>query len=498
MARWTFPIHLEPEGAGPVYLQIARAVREDIRRGRLRPGDALPGSRTLAAGLGVHRNTVLAALRDLQAEGWLQTAERTLRVAEDLPQGRTKGPALGGRPGFPFEPAPPLPWSLPTPRPGTLSFGGGLPDLRLVPVDLLGRAFRRALRSPALLGYGDPRGEARLRSALAGLLSEARGLAVDPEGLVVTNGSQMALDLVARALLRPGDRVAVEDPGYAPAWTTLRAAGAELVPVPVDGGGLQVEALAALLERGPLRALYCTPHHQVPTTVTMNAARRMALLALARRHRMAVLEDDYDFEFHYDGSPALPLAALDASGSVVYIGSLSKVLAPGLRVGFLAGPRAVVDAAARLRYASDRQGNHALERAVAELLEDGLLQRHVRKVRRLYLARRAVLAEHLDRRLGGVVTYQLPPGGMSLWLRVDPAVDAEAWVERCEARGVHVLSGRAYDFHGRPLPNLRLGYTTLDEKELREGVRRMAEALEPGRVGRSGPSPSPGGSSRSR
>lgn len=478
MAHWTFPIHLEPAGSEAIYLQIARAVSGDIRRGRLRPGDPLPGSRTLAASLGVHRNTVLAALRELHAEGWLQTSSRTTRVADDLPMGRSKSQApLGDQLGFAVEAAPPPVWLRPPAKPGSLHFGGGLPDLRLVPTDLISRAYRRALRNRPLMGYGDPRGESHLRSALASLLSEVRGLAMESDRLMVTGGSQMALDLTARALIRPGDKVAVEDPGYVPAWATLRAAGADLVPLPVDEGGLRVDALAALLQRHPVRALYCTPHHQFPTTVTMTAARRMALLDLARRHGMAVLEDDYDFEFHFDGNPVLPLAALDPAGVVVYIGTLSKVLAPGLRLGFLAGPRALVEVVAHLRHAADRQGDQAQERAVADLLEDGLIQRHVRKMRRIYHTRRGVLAEALERHLGGIVTFDLPPGGMSLWLNVDPSVDVEAWVLRAEAGGVVVHPGSHFDFHGRERPNLRLGFTALNEREIQDGVRRLKAAL---------------------
>ena len=315
MRPWTFPIALQPgTSREPVFQQIARAIRADIRRGRLRPGDALPGSRSLAQTLAVHRNTVLAAYRELEAEGWTVAGQRTTRVALDLPQAPTdRNPARGaeGRPGYDL--------AAPAPRrnlrePGLLSFGGGLPDLRLVPTDLLARAYRRALASRELLGYGDARGEARLRAALARLLSETRGLAVSEDRLMIAGGSQGALDLVARTLIRPGDRVAVEDPGYPAAWATLRGAGAELVPVPVDEAGLQVEALGARLAEGPLRAVYLTPHHQFPTTVTMGAARRLKLLELAVRHRIAVLEDDYDNEFHFEGRPVLPLAGEDPAG----------------------------------------------------------------------------------------------------------------------------------------------------------------------------------------
>jgi GntR family transcriptional regulator/MocR family aminotransferase len=483
MRPWTFPVALHAGSdsgpRNPVFQQIAQAICGDIRRGRLRPGDALPGSRSLAQTLGVHRNTVLAAYRELEAEGWTTAGQRTTRVAADLPEAPARRARQDQGPGYDLAPPrPPAAWtSLRSGPPGTLSLSGGLPDLRLVPADLLARAYRRALRTPALLGYGDPLGEARLRAAVSVLLSETRGLAVSADRVLVTPGSQGALDLVARTLLKPGDRVAVEDPGYESAWATLRAAGAELVPVPVDGAGLQVDALEACLRQGPLRAVYLTPHHQYPTTVTMGAPRRLRLLELARLHRMVLLEDDYDNEFHFEGRPLLPLAGDDPGGVVLYLGTLSKILAPGLRIGFITGPGTVVKALAARRAIADGQGNLALQRAAAELLEEGLLQRHARKMRRTYLARRSALAAALRRHLGGVLSFELPPGGMSLWARLDPSLDAEAWAWRALQAGVLVDPGRRFDFHGGPLPNLRLGYAALDELELDEAVQRLARAL---------------------
>ncbi|HEX9008813.1 MAG TPA: PLP-dependent aminotransferase family protein [Holophagaceae bacterium] len=478
MRPWTFPVALQAGSARqPVFQQIAQAIRGDIRRGRLRPGDALPGSRSLARTLAVHRNTVLAAYRELEAEGWTVSERRSTRVAPGLPEPAAGRNRTSAGPGYDLEVPSPAPFR---PVRGELDFGGGLPDLRLVPTDLLARAYRRALGHPELLGYGDAAGEPRLRAALARLLSEMRGLAVVADRLMVAGGSQGALDLVARTLLRPGDRVVVEDPGYPAAWATLRAAGAQLVPVPVDAAGLRVDALAEALAKGPLRAIYLTPHHQFPTTVTMGAARRLGLLDLARRHRIAILEDDYDNEFHFEGRPVLPLAGEDPAGVVVYLGTLSKILAPGLRMGFVSGPPALVQALAARRAAADGQGDPVLQRAVAELLEDGLLQRHARKMRRTYQARREVLAEALRRHLGGAVAFDLPAGGMSLWLAVDPAIDTEAWAARAREAGIGLYTGRRFDFQGRPRPNLRLGYSSLDERELEEAVRRAARVLPRG------------------
>src|SRR6185312_12732769 len=248
-----------------------------------------------------------------------------------------------------------------TPR--GIQLSSGSPDVRLAPTTLLTRAYRRAVRglSGTALRYGFPHGHPDLRAALARMLAATRGLAARAEDVVVTSGSQMALDLVSRALLRPGDAVAVEQLGYRPAWLAFRQHGAQLVPVPVDGQGMDIEALARAAARAPLRAVYVTPHHQYPTTATLSAGRRIALLELARKLRIAIIEDDYDHEYHYEGRPILPLASADPAGVVVYIGTLAKVIAPGVRLGYAAAPRPLLDSMAAHRHIIDRQGDHTLE-----------------------------------------------------------------------------------------------------------------------------------------
>lgn len=342
----------------------------------------------------------------------------------------------------------------------------------------LARALRRVLQGRhAPLLYGEPRGEPRLREALSAFLAEARGLVFPPEQLLITTGSQMALDLLARVLIRPGDRVGVEDPGYRPAWSVFQAAGAVVEPLPVDAGGLCLQALERALARGPLRAVYLTPHHQFPTTVTLTGPRRECLLDLAWRHRFAILEDDYDFEFHFQGRPVMPLAASDTCGQVAYLGTLSKVLAPALRLGFLCAPRPLVAALAGRRALMDHHGNRIMELAVAELIRDGLLARHARKMRRVYADRRECLGRLLERHLGGQLEFQPAMGGLSFWARTTEGIDAAAWAARARARGVLVAPGQTFDAAGRNIPYLRLGFSGLDAHELEEAVCRLQLAL---------------------
>ncbi len=455
----------------PVYVRIAERIVADIRRGRLRPGDRLPGSRALATSLGVHRNTVLAAFAELLSEGWLVAVNGSgTFVNAELPETAAKsGGRRAGGLGFVL---PPAPAPVPEPPGAPLQFAS-TPDVRAVPWSPLARAWRRVTRRSGLAGYGDPRGDEALRAALAAMLAANRGLGVGADDVQITRGSQMAIYLVARALLRPGDVVAVEALGYRPAWTALREAGATLVPVPVDGDGLDVAALADLHRRRPLRAVYVTPHHQYPTTASLHPARRLALLDLARREGVAVLEDDYDNEFHYDGRPLLPLAAADDAGVVVYVGTLSKILAPGLRIGFVVAPRPLLDRLAEARRFVDRQGDTLGERAVAELFEEGEVQRHVRRVRREYERRRGALADALRRHLGSALEFDLPAGGLALWVR-GPGLDFDAWSARALARGVAFAAGSRFAFDDTRLAAARLGFATLTVDEIERAVGVLA------------------------
>lgn len=482
MSNWTVTMPSPTAGPTPMFLQLAHGVMNDIRRGRLLPGQRLPGTRAWAKSLHINRNTVIAAVAELEAQGWVHsTPTRGTWVRETLPV----EPRASRRPGLPplgvrLEPLP----AFLTPRSfqfsdEVLHLSAGTPDPRLFPVELLARTWRRVVRRKGrhLLEYGDPAGHSALRRALAGMLSDLRGIPATEDQLVVTRGSQMALDLIARAVVAPGETVAVESYGYRPAWDALRLIGARLAPIPVDAEGLDVDALARLLRRRKVRAVYVTPHHQFPTTVTMSASRRLALLELARRHQLLVIEDDYDHEFHYEGRPVLPLMASDDAGVVASVGTLSKVLAPGLRLGFVVAPTALADRIARLRAVMDRQGDHPMEATIAELIEDGELQRHVRKMRVVYQARRDALAKQLTTKLGDTLEFSLPPGGISIWARLRRPLALDVWLARARARNVAANPGASYRIDGHEPGALRLVFARFTENELTRAVDVLKASL---------------------
>jgi GntR family transcriptional regulator/MocR family aminotransferase len=279
--------------------------------------------------------------------------------------------------------------------------------------------------------------------------------------------------------------VAVEALGSPVVWSALQSSGATLFPVPLDEHGMRIEELERLLGERPVRAVYLTPHHQFPTTAVMPVDRRRALLALAARHRVAVIEDDYDHEFHYDERPIPPLASVDSGGVVIYVGTLSKILAPGLRLGFVVAPAEVIARLAGVRAVFDLQGDQTMECAVADLFEEGEVQRHVHRMRGLYARRRDALAEALRRELGGAIAAAPPPGGMAIWARVRGDIDVDAWAARGLSAGVAFRSGRVYDLDGSAggASWLRLAFTLHDEGELALAARRMAAALNAGARG---------------
>jgi GntR family transcriptional regulator/MocR family aminotransferase len=458
----------------PLVAQLARALSDEIRRGRRRPGDPLPGTRPLARALAVHRNTVVAAFAELAAEGWIEARRgegsfvSAALPAELAPRPRGRAPA---------RPAPAV--VLPAPRdapPGCLRLDVALPDPRLFDLGRWARAYRRAAtgrHGRAAHDYGDGRGHPRLRAALAAHLRQTRGLAIGADEVLVTQGSQQAIYVAAAALLARGDRAAVEGLGYPPAWRALEAAGARLAPIPVDRDGARIDALA----RRPPRALYLTPHHQYPTAVTLAASRRLELAALAGRHGAWILEDDYDGELHYDARPVAPLAADDPAGRVVHIGSLSKLLAPGLRLGYAVASADVIEALAARRRVIDRAGDVLAELAAAELLEDGELERHVRRVRRIYRGRRDAFVGALRGAIGERAAFDVPAGGMALWLRLGRGLDPATFAARCAAAGVAVGPAADYAFAGRPPAGARVCWAAHDERTLIAAAGRIGRVL---------------------
>lgn len=480
------------DASGPLYVALSQEIITLIRAGALVPGQRLPSTRALATQLGLNRNTVVLAYDELSAQGWLEQRRGSgayVCAALELSVQRANTPRQAAGAGFELSALPSglerLVYERAEQPPKALRMGGGEPDPRLMPGELLARAYREVLRvrPQEVLSYGEPLGYEGLRRLLIENLRQRRGISAGLDELMLTQGSQQGLSLLAQALIKPGDVVAVEALGYQPAFGVLRAHGARLIGLEVDEQGAQVERLEALHAQHKLRAVYLTPHHQYPTTVTLSAARRLMLLRWAAAHRVAIIEDDYDHEFHFEGQPVAALKSADAHGVVCYVGTFSKVLAPGLRKGYVVAPAPVIARLAQLRLLADRQGDRVTEAALASLMEEGALERHIRKVQRVYAQRREALLRSLHRRFGALLSSQQPRGGMALWVRVEDArVDVPAWTRRAAGLGVWVSPGAWFALDGSPeqaaTQALRIGFATCDIAQLELGVSRLRAAYD--------------------
>jgi GntR family transcriptional regulator/MocR family aminotransferase len=478
-------IRLDDRGAR--YAQITRAVCALIQSGTLAPGARLPPTRQLARDLGCSRNLALLAYEQLTLEGYL-VARRGggTYVSPDLPAGSN-----GGTPSA-------------SPRRSPVSARLARPGRRLVDVVSRARRSTRLLRAPidfiyglcqpdvrtatrvrgafaaslreARFGYSDPAGDLDLRRHVAERLRGMRGIDRPASQIVITSGAQQALDICARLLVAPGDRVAIEDPGYEAADAAFAAAGARLVRVRVDDQGLDVSLLGRRAV-GP-RLVYVTPSHQFPTGAVMSAARRYQAIDWAARHRAWIVEDDYDGEFRYEGRSIPALAALDTGDRVIYCGTFSKSLFPALRLGYLALPPALVEPAAHAKWLCDRGGSALVQRTMALLMASGEYDRHIRRMTWRYRARRDALVDAVDRHLGSAATVVGSDAGLHIvvWLPALPASRVEALIATTRRKGVGVYSVAAHA--SRPLRHggLLLGYGLTEPPQIEEGVRQLAAA----------------------
>jgi GntR family transcriptional regulator/MocR family aminotransferase len=456
--------------SGEIYRQLRRAILD----GRLRPGDPLPPTRELARRLSVSRTTVTVAYDRLWGEGFVTArvgagtfvSEHAATARQTARRDRADGP-LRPRPVWTS-----IPLSTAFARPAQFDFRTGLPDVSLFPFKTWRRLLMHQLRQAAMSSgsYAHPAGHRGLRAAIARHIGISRGVETSPEDIVITSGTQQALDLLARVLLAPGDRVAVEDPGYMPPRLLFTSLGARVTGIPVDRHGLVVEHLP-----GDTRLVYVTPSHQYPLGISMTLARRLALLEWAERHNAAVVEDDYDSEFRYGGRPIEPLQTLDTSGRVIYIGSFSKTLLPTLRLGFAVVPPSVRDAVHRAKYVADWHTSLPMQAALASFIEDGGFARHLRRLNATYRARHDLLIDVLMRDFADLLEVIPSAAGLHVaaLARTASAEQVGGIVRRASEAGVAVQELALFAFERSAQPGLVLGYGAIPARCIEAGLGRL-------------------------
>ena len=443
-------------------LQVHASLRSAILDGRLIAGLRLPASRSLADQLRVRRNAIVSAYEHLLSDGLVEAriGDGTY-VASHLPT-RVDHVAVA-------------PIVIPANPGRAFALGQTYSDPHLM--RRLASATRRRIISAtaAYIGYGDPRGGEELRRQIALYLGASRGIRCDPSCILIVSGTQQAVRLCADALLRSGDRVWIEDPGYPATRNTLTAAGMRLVPVPVDEQGLDV---AAGRRSAPsAKAVYVTPSHQFPTGVTMKMERRVALLDWARISRAWVLEDDYDSEFRYAGPPLTALAGIDGADRVIYIGTFSKTLFAGLRLAYLVLPPAAVEPIVIARAAHDRFPASLLEGAIADLMVDGILATHVRRMRSRYRIARDAIASSLERTAPGKLRLVVPTQGLHMLAHLPAGLPKDAAAEiRALAQVESVLLSETRLVQSGP-DGFVLGFAGHDIKELTAAAHRLGQAV---------------------
>ena len=466
--------------------QIANSLIRHIRQGVLPINTKLPGSRLLADLLGVHRKTVNAAYDDLTAQGWLiqQPAQGTF-VSSQLPDVRPRPlsdssqAGLAQQTGYSFRARERL--RIPVLKTNTmLTFDDGFPDVRMAPTEQLARNYRNVLRrgfQQHLLGYADTNGNSFFRQQLARYLHDSRGIPATPDHIFTTRGSVMAIYLLAQVLLEPGDVVAVGLPNYRSANLIFEERGTSLLSIPVDAQGMDIDALEEQCRQQRIRLVFVTPHHHHPTTVTLSAERRIRLLQLAEEHGFIILEDDYDYDFHYASSPILPLASADATGMVVYVGSFTKSIAPAFRVGYIVAPPNLIEALGYYRRIIDRQGDTVLEQAIAEMLAEGDIQRHLKKAQKVYHQRRDAFCQLLQDQFSEYISFTIPDGGLAVWASFREDIDLAALVNQCRDTGLSFGNGRFYQPNKPIVNHTRLGFASSTLEEMEQGMSILKKAL---------------------
>ena len=475
---------LDAASPTPLHRQIYFGIRSAILEGRLRPGTRLPASRALAKALSVSRNTVTTAFDQLVAEGYVEahTGSGSF-VPAHLPRDQvTATPdsrADGHKPKVkPLSPSKRAAWLMSmagesTPR---HPFAPSLPEVDLFPFKewarLLGRHWRRPT-AEALSGTS-PGGASRLCAAIADYLATARAVFCQPEQVIITAGSRQALDLAARVLIDPGDAVWIEEPGYWPTGAVLGAAGAKLVPVPVDDEGMSV--IDGLQITPSPRMICISPSHQFPLGVTMSLARRLELLEAARVAGSFVLEDDYDSEYRYAGRPLAALQGLDQGDRVIYLGTFSKVMFPGVRLGYMVVPDHLLDAFLKVRTLIDAHPSSIAQAALTDFIEEGHLAAHIRRMRPLYAERQAALIESLRPVADRLALWPID-SGMHLVGRLEDGCDDRAVSRFAQSRDVQAPALSAY-YRGEPgSSGLVLGYAGVGGETIERAAGRLVQAI---------------------
>jgi DNA-binding transcriptional MocR family regulator len=487
-------MHLDRKSRQPLYSQIAVHLRGLIDTGVLKPGVKLAATRELAAELGVDRATIVAAYDELSAQGITvaHVGQGTFVAHPFVDQAHEAGAesepvmasaAINWPHSFAKAARLSVEWRPPDfasygAHSEVISFAGGMPDSSLFPIDAFRRVLTQVLRTEGreLLQYSPASGYPPLRRYLADYLIR-KGVIVNEAEILIVNGSQQGVDLVARTLLDPGDQVVVEGPSYPGALQIFRAHQAEVLTVPIGDDGIRRERLEGLLGRLSPKCLYVMPTFQNPTGVTVSLEGRRELLAIAAKAQVPIIEDDFHNELRYDGTPVMPLRGLDHKGIVIAVGTFSKILFPGLRVGWVVAPPEVMERLIVAKRVSDLHTSALIQAAIYHFCRRRLLDQHMARMRLEYRRRRDTLVQALSRHCPAGVTWTQPQGGFSLWLTLPQGMHSQSLLPEAARAGVWYTPGSLFYADGGGANQLRLSFSEIPTARIDEGVRRLAKVI---------------------
>lgn len=465
---WIITIKLDKSDKKAVYMQIADEIIKSIKNEVIKSGETLPSTRQIAEILGVNRNTVIRTFDILLSEGWLISEERkriyvsdNLKITKstnkkEIPQDRTE-----------------------IFRNDLIFFDDGLPDTTCTPMEELARAYRRIFSRKVrwqIMNIASELGDEKFRETISKMLNSNRGMQTSVSELCITRGSQMALYLTAHCLLGKGDNILIENPGYRPAWEAFGSTGATLIPIPVDENGINVDIITDILHKKTVKAIYLTPHHQYPTTVTLSLARRLQLIELSNRYNFTIIEDDYDNEFHFGQRPIMPISAHEETKNYVYIGTLSKLIAPAVRIGYVVSSPDFVSKVGKLRKIIDMQGDTIMEQSILDLMTSGDMRRHQKRMLNYYRSKRDFFSNLIDNYLKDKVTYQIPDGGLAFWLNPIKTTDLFQLKKIVNTKLISFYTPDRFSYND-DIMGLRLGYASLSEANLEKGMQILGEYL---------------------
>ena len=476
-------ILLDRKSNQALYLQLSKQLIDFIKENRLPSKTKLPGSRTLSELLGVHRKTIVACYDELILQGWIESVpKKGTFVHSNLPELEQQKLSDGTKSefkekaGFDFYKNEILQNSLNNNFEEVTVINDGVSDGRLTPINELARIYRRVTSKKEAykhLSYSSTFGNEKLRIVLAEYLNKTRGLHISKDNILITRGSQNGIYLTTQLLLKENDTIVVGTTNYIAADVTFQNQNANLVRVHVDENGLDTCQIEAICKKQQIKAVYVTSHHHHPTTVTLSAERRIHLLNLAQKYRFAIIEDDYDYDFNYNHSPILPLASHDTNGNVIYIGSVCKTVAPVFRIGYLIASKEFVNEASNLRRIVDRQGDALLELTFAEFIKNGDLDRHSKKMLKVYKVRRDLICKLLKEELSDYFQFEIPKGGMAIWLKLDPTISWDVISKIALENELIIGDWRRYDPAKTKHNAIRLGFATYNKEEIHELIDKL-------------------------